>query len=51
MEIKQGAINFTVENSIASLLGFRKAVYKQGKKYIKRLLILWVLVQLTSIVM
>ena len=31
MEIKQGAINFDVENSIASLLGFRKAVYKQGK--------------------
>ena len=31
MEMKQGAINFDVENSIASLLGFRKAVYKQGK--------------------
>ena len=31
MEIKQGAINFDVENSIASLLGFRNAVYKQGK--------------------
>ena len=31
MEIKQGAINFDVENSIASLLVFRKAVYKQGK--------------------
>ena len=31
MEIKQGANNFDVENSIASLLGFRKAVYKQGK--------------------
>ena len=31
MEIKQGAINFDVEKSIASLLGFRKAVYKQGK--------------------
>ena len=31
MEIKQGAINFDVENSIASLLGFGKAVYKQGK--------------------
>ena len=26
MEIKQGAISFDVENSIASLLGFRKAV-------------------------
>ena len=31
MEIKQGAIKFDVENSIASSLGFRKAVYKQGK--------------------
>ena len=31
MEIKLGAISFDVENSIASLLGFRKAVYKQGK--------------------
>ena len=31
MEIKQGAINFDVQNSIASLLGFRKAVYKRGK--------------------
>ena len=31
MEIKQGVINFDVENSIASLLGFRKAVYKQSK--------------------
>ena len=30
MEIKQGTISFDVENSIASLLGFRKAVYKQG---------------------
>ena len=31
MEVKQGAIHFDVESSIASLLGFRKAVYKQGK--------------------
>ena len=30
MEIKHGTISFDVENSIASLLGFRKAVYKQG---------------------
>ena len=28
MEIKQGAISFDVENSIAPLLGFRKIVYK-----------------------
>ena len=31
MEIKQSAINFDVENSIASLLRFRKEVYDQGK--------------------
>ena len=31
MEIKQGAISFDVEKSIASSLEFRKAVYKQGK--------------------
>ena len=31
MEIKHGTISFDVENSIASLLGFRNAVYKQGK--------------------
>ena len=31
MEIKQGAINFEIENSIAPLLEFRKIVYKKGK--------------------
>ena len=31
MEIKQGAINFDIENSIAPLLGFRKIVYEKGK--------------------
>ena len=31
MEIKQGAINFDIENSITPLLGFRKIVYEQGK--------------------
>ena len=31
MEIKQCALSFDVENSIASSLGFRKKVYKQGK--------------------
>ena len=31
MEIKQGAINFDIENSIAPLLGFRKIVYEQVK--------------------
>ena len=29
MEIKQGAINFDIENSIAPLLRFRKIVYKK----------------------
>ena len=29
MEVKQGAISFDTENSIASLLGFRKIVYKK----------------------
>ena len=31
MEMKQGAINFDIENSIAPLLGFSKIVYKKGK--------------------
>ena len=31
MEINQGALSFDIENSIASLLGFRKIVYKKGK--------------------
>ena len=31
MEVKQGAINFDIENSIAPLLGFRKIVYNKGK--------------------
>ena len=31
MEIKQGAINIDIDNSIAPLLGFRKIVYEQGK--------------------
>ena len=31
MEIKRGALSFDIENSIASLLGFRKIVYKKGK--------------------
>ena len=30
-EIKQGALSFDVENSIAPLLGFRKIVYKKSK--------------------
>ena len=31
MEVKQGAIKFDMENSIAPLLGFRNVVYKKGK--------------------
>ena len=31
MEIKQCAMNFDIENSIAPLLGFRKIVYKKDK--------------------
>ena len=31
MELKQGANNFDIENSIAPLLGFRKIVYEIGK--------------------
>ena len=31
MEIKQGAINFDIENSMAQLLGFRKNILKKGK--------------------
>ena len=31
MEVKQGAINFDIENAITPLLGFRKIVYEQGK--------------------
>ena len=31
MEIKQGAFNFDIENSIAPLLGFIKIVYKKSK--------------------
>ena len=31
MEVKQGVINFDVENSVASLLGFDKQIYSRGK--------------------
>ena len=31
MEIKQGSLNFDIENSIAPLLRFRRIVYKPGK--------------------
>ena len=31
IEVKQGAINFDIENSIAPLLGFRIIVYNKGK--------------------
>ena len=31
MEIRQGAINFDIENAKAPILGFRKITYKKGK--------------------
>ena len=31
MEIKQGALSFDIENSLGSLLGFRKIIYKKGR--------------------
>ena len=31
IEIKQGALSFDIENSLASLLGFRKIIYKKGR--------------------
>ena len=31
MEVLQGVINFSVENSVASLLGFDKQIYSRGK--------------------
>ena len=31
MEIKQGALSFDIENSLASLLGFRKIICKKGR--------------------
>ena len=49
MEIKQGALSFDLENSIASLLGFRKIVYKRENINIRKLLILWVSIILTFI--
>ena len=51
MEIKQGALSFDIENSLASLLGFRKIIYKKVDLNLRKLLILWVLVLLTFIVM
>ena len=47
MEIKQGALSFDIENSLASLLGFRKIIYIN----LRKLLILGVLVLLKFIVM
>ena len=31
IEIKQGALSINIENSLASLLGFRKIIYKKGR--------------------
>ena len=49
MEIKQGALSFDIENSLASLLGFRKINYKKVDINLRKLSILWVLVLLTFI--
>ena len=49
MEIKQGAFNFDIENSIAPILGFRKIVYKKSKYTSQKIVKLWVLVLLTFI--
>ena len=38
MKIKQGSINFDIENSIAPLLGFRKIVCKQAKYTIQNII-------------
>ena len=51
MEIKHGAINFDIENSIAPLLGFKKYCIKKENIHLRKLLILWNLVLLTFIVM
>ena len=31
MEVLQGVINFNVENSLASILGFDEQIYSRGK--------------------
>ena len=51
MEKKQGALSFDIENSLASLLGFRKIIYKKVDINLRKILILWVSVLLTFIVM
>ena len=51
MEIKQGALSFDEENSIASFIGFRKIVYKKVNIHLRKLLILWVLVLVTFVLM
>ena len=51
MEVKQGAVNFDIENSMAPLLGFRKMYMNKVNIHLRKLMILWVLVLLTFIVM
>ena len=41
MEIKHGALSFYIDNSIASLLGFRKKFIKKVNINLRELLILW----------
>ena len=38
LEVLQGVINFDVENSVASLLGFDKQIYSRGKCTTKKLI-------------
>ena len=51
MEIKQGALSFDIENSLASLLGFRKIIYKKGRYKSQKIIDIMGLVLLTFIVM
>ena len=51
MEIKQGALSFDIENSLASLLGFRKIIYKKGRYKSQKIIDIMVLVLLTFTVM
>ena len=50
MEIKQSALSFEVERSIASLLGFGKILYVHGKHTSQKIIDIMVLVLLTYIV-
>ena len=40
MEIKQGSLSFDVKNSIATLLGFRKILYRAGQYTSQQIIII-----------